>query len=76
MVLSSFKPVMVLKGRFSTGTKGNLLRKSLVVAQFSISIALIIGTIIVYNQMDFMRNRDLGFSKDQMLVMDSNGDTG
>jgi putative ABC transport system permease protein len=76
MVLSSFKPVMVLKGRFSTGTKGNLLRKSLVVAQFSISIALIIGTIIVYNQMDFMRNRDLGFSKDQMLVMDSNGDAG
>jgi putative ABC transport system permease protein len=76
MVLSSFKPVMVLKGRFSTGTKGSLLRKSLVVAQFSISIALIIGTIIVYNQMDFMRNRDLGFSKDQMIVMDSNGDVG
>ena len=76
MVLSSFKPVMVLKGRFSTGTKGSLLRKSLVVAQFSISIALIIGTIIVYNQMDFMRNRDLGFSKDQMVVMDSNDDAG
>lgn len=76
LVLSSFKPVMVLKGRFSSGAKGNLLRKSLVVAQFSISIALIIGTIIVYNQMDFMRNRDLGFSKDQMLVMDSNGDPG
>jgi putative ABC transport system permease protein len=53
-----------------------MLRKSLVVAQFSISIALIIGTIIVYNQMDFMRNRDLGFSKDQIIVMDTNGDTG
>ncbi|MES2064708.1 MAG: ABC transporter permease [Bacteroidota bacterium] len=76
MVLSSFKPVMVLKGRFSTGTKGNLLRKSLVVAQFSISIALIIGTIIVYNQMDFMRNRDLGFSKDQMVVISTNSDAG
>jgi putative ABC transport system permease protein len=76
MVLTSFKPVMVLKGRFSTGTKGSMLRKSLVVAQFSISIALIIGTIIVYNQMDFMRNRDLGFSKDQIIVMDTNGDTG
>ncbi|QHS57278.1 FtsX-like permease family protein [Mucilaginibacter sp. 14171R-50] len=75
-VLSSFKPVLVLKGRFSAGTKGNFLRKSLVVAQFTISIALIIGTIIVYNQMDFMRNRDLGFSKDQMIVMDSNGDRG
>ncbi|MDB5000413.1 MAG: transporter permease [Mucilaginibacter sp.] len=76
MVLTSFKPVMVLKGRFSTGTKGSMLRKSLVVAQFSISIALIIGTIIVYNQMDFMRNRDLGFSKDQIIVMDTNGDPG
>jgi len=76
MVLSSFRPVSVLKGRFSTGSKGSLLRKVLVVAQFSISIALIIGTIIVYNQMDFMRNRDLGFTKDQVIVMDSNGDPG
>jgi putative ABC transport system permease protein len=76
LVLTSFKPVMVLKGKFSTGTKGSMLRKSLVVAQFSISIALIIGTIIVYNQMDFMRNRDLGFSKDQTIVVDSNGDPG
>ncbi|WP_374949090.1 ABC transporter permease [Mucilaginibacter sp.] len=76
LVLSSFKPVMVLKGRFSTGTKGTMLRKSLVVAQFSISIALIIGTIIVYNQMDFMRNRDLGFTKDQVVVLDTNNDPG
>ncbi|MBK0381063.1 ABC transporter permease [Mucilaginibacter segetis] len=74
LVISSFKPVLVLKGRFSTGNKGSLLRKSLVVAQFSISIALIIGTIIVYNQMDFMQNRDLGFSKDQTIVLDTNGD--
>ena len=76
IVLSSFKPVMVLKGRYSTGTKGSLLRKSLVVAQFSISIALMIGTIIVYNQMNYMRNRDLGFAKDQMIVLDTNGDPG
>lgn len=76
IVLTSFKPVMVLKGRFSTGTKGNALRKTLVVAQFSISIALIIGTIVVYDQMDFMQNRDLGFSKEQTLVMDTNGDPG
>ncbi|MGF7037141.1 ABC transporter permease [Mucilaginibacter lappiensis] len=74
LVLSSFKPVMVLKGRFSGSNKGNVLRKTLVVAQFSISIALIIGTIVVYTQMDFMRNRDLGFSKDQMLVLNTNGD--
>ncbi len=75
LVLSSFKPIVVLKGRFSTGTKGILLRKGLVVAQFTISIALIIGTIIVYSQMKYMRNQDLGFNKDQMIILDSNGDS-
>jgi len=74
LVLSSFKPVVVLKGRFATGTRGILLRKGLVVAQFTISIALIIGTIVVYNQMNYMRSQDLGFSKDQMMVIDTNGD--
>ncbi|MBJ7879848.1 ABC transporter permease [Gelidibacter salicanalis] len=74
IVLSSFKPKTVLKGRFSTGNKGGFLRKGLVVAQFSISIALIIGTIIIYNQMQFMHNQDLGFSKEQTLVLQSNID--
>ncbi|PWK78870.1 putative ABC transport system permease protein [Mucilaginibacter oryzae] len=76
LVLSSFKPVMVLKGRFAGSKKGGALRKTLVIAQFSISIALIIGTIVVYNQMSFMQNRDLGFNKDQMLVLNTNGDAG
>ena len=76
LVLSSFRPIMVLKGRFSTGSKGILLRKGLVVGQFTISIALIIGTIVVYNQMKYMRSRDLGFSKDQVLVIDTHGDPG
>jgi len=74
LVLSSFKSVTVLKGRFATGTKGIILRKGLVVTQFTISIALIIATIIVYSQMRFMRSQDLGFSKDQMIVIDSQGD--
>ncbi|WPV02255.1 ABC transporter permease [Mucilaginibacter sp. cycad4] len=74
VVLSSFKPVVVLKGRFSGSKKGGALRKTLVIAQFSISIALIIGTIVVYNQMSFMQNRDLGFNKDQMVVLDTNDD--
>ncbi len=74
LVLSSFKPVSVLKGRFSTGTKGILLRKILVVSQFTISIALIISTIVVYLQMNFMRKQDLGFSKDQEMIINSNGD--
>ena len=74
LVLSSFKPIVVLKGRFVTGTRGIILRKGLVIAQFTISIALIISTIVVYNQMNFMQNQDLGFSKDQMMVIDTNGD--
>jgi putative ABC transport system permease protein len=74
LVLSSFRPVVVLKGRFSTSGRGIFLRKTLVVAQFSISIALIISTTIVYRQMNFMRNQDLGFSKDQVLIMDTGGD--
>jgi putative ABC transport system permease protein len=74
LVLSSFKPIVVLKGRFATGTRGIILRKGLVIAQFTISIALIISTIVVYNQMNFMQNQDLGFSKDQMMVIDTNGD--
>jgi putative ABC transport system permease protein len=73
-VLSSFKPIEVLKGRFATGSRGGLLRKTLVISQFAISTALIIGTIIVYSQMSYMRNRSLGFNKDQVLVVETNGD--
>ncbi|HTQ65367.1 MAG TPA: ABC transporter permease [Puia sp.] len=73
-ILSSFQPVIVLKGRFATSTKGILLRKSLVIAQFTISIALIIGTIVVYNQMNYMRSQDLGFNKEQKLIIDTHGD--
>jgi putative ABC transport system permease protein len=68
-VLSSFKPVNVLKGRFETSTKGNLFRKILVTVQFSISIALIASTIIVYNQLSFIRNKKLGFNKDNVMIV-------
>jgi len=73
-VLSAFKPITVLKGRFATGIKGIMLRKALVISQFTISITLITGTIIVYNQMQFMRNRDLGFNKDQVIVIKTHND--
>ncbi|HTF31088.1 MAG TPA: ABC transporter permease, partial [Flavitalea sp.] len=73
-VLSSFKPITVLKGRFSTSTRGIILRKGLVVAQFTISIALIIATIVVYNQMSYMRKQNLGFNKDQVMVVNTSGD--
>jgi putative ABC transport system permease protein len=74
LVLSSFKPVSVLKGRFSTGTKGLILRKGLVVFQFTISIILITATIIVYRQLNYMRSQDLGFSKEQTVVINTNYD--
>lgn len=73
-VLANFQPITVLKGRFSTGTRGMMLRKGLVIAQFTISISLMIATIIVYRQMNFMNNRDLGFNKEQMLVLETHGD--
>ena len=75
-VLSSFKPVLVLKGRYSSGNKGVFLRKALVITQFSISITFIVGTLVVYSQLDFMRQRPLGFNKDQLLVISNNGDPG
>jgi putative ABC transport system permease protein len=74
MVLASFQPVTVLKGRFASGNKGIMLRKGLVVAQFTISVALIIATIVVYNQLKYMRSQELGFSKDQKMIIDSQGD--
>ncbi|GEP97026.1 ABC transporter permease [Chitinophaga cymbidii] len=74
LVLSSFKPVTVLKGKLPAGGSALLLRKALVVSQFAISTGLIIATIIVYNQMRYMRTRNLGFNKDQILVMDTYGD--
>jgi putative ABC transport system permease protein len=58
LVLSSFVPITVLKGRFVSGSKGLILRKGLVVVQFTISIALIAATIIVYTQLHYMRNQD------------------
>lgn len=67
-VLSGFVPIEVLRGKFHKTTKGNKLQKTLVVAQFVISIALIAGTYIVYNQFSYMRNQDLGFNAEQNLV--------
>jgi putative ABC transport system permease protein len=69
-VLSSFNPVLVMKGNFSGSGRGSWLRNGLVVFQFSVSIALIAGTLIVQDQMRFLRNKQLGFDKDQMLVVE------
>lgn len=67
LYLSSFQPVKVLKGRFLGKTSHVNLRKVLVVAQFTISIVLIISTIIVYQQITFMQNQELGYEKDHVV---------
>lgn len=67
--LSAFQPANVLKGTFSTGVKGSLLRKILVVVQFTVSIILIIGTVTIYNQLSFIKNKELGFDKKQVIVI-------
>ncbi|MEO9022014.1 MAG: ABC transporter permease [Ginsengibacter sp.] len=67
--LSSFKPIEVLKGKFTTGSKSFGLRSSLVVFQFFISVGLIIVTIVVWQQMKFIQNRNLGYNKEQLLTI-------
>jgi putative ABC transport system permease protein len=69
LFLSAFKPIDVLKGTLSTGFKGGRLRSILVVVQFSISIFLIIGTIVIYNQLNYIQTRDLGYNRNQVLVI-------
>lgn len=69
LVLSSFKPIAVLKGRFSHSKKGILLRKGLVIGQFSITVALIIGSIVVMDQLRYMNKKELGFKMDHVVVI-------
>lgn len=67
--LSSFQPAAVLKG--SSGKSGSkILRKSLVTLQFAISMFMLIGTMVIYTQMQYIRNKDLGFDKNQMMQID------
>ncbi|HYE55422.1 MAG TPA: ABC transporter permease [Chitinophagaceae bacterium] len=72
-VLSGFQPVTVLKGAFKNTAGGQGLRKGLIVAQFIISVVLIAGTIIVYQQVSYMRNQQLGFNMNQTLVLKGAG---
>ncbi len=67
--LSGFQPIAVFRGVLSKGAKSSALRKVLVVFQFTLSVALIIGTGIVLRQIDYMKNKDLGFDKENMLVV-------
>jgi len=67
--LSSFRPVQVLKGTIATGFKSSWLRSSLVVFQFCISIILIIGTIVIYNQLEYIHTKKIGYHRQQVLVL-------
>ena len=68
-VLSSFNPIVVLKGKLSGGLRRSNLRNVLVVGQFTMSIFLIAATIIVFRQLNYIQTKNLGFNKDQMLIV-------
>jgi putative ABC transport system permease protein len=69
-VLSAFKPIDVLRGKFKSGKKGRNLRSGLVVFQFAVSVILIICTLVVNRQMDYMTSERLGFNKEQTVIIE------
>lgn len=70
LYLSSFQPVKVLKGTFRAGHFSSIPRKALVVVQFTVSVALIIGTIIVYKQIQYAKNRPIGYNREGLLLVE------
>ena len=73
-LLSSFNPLNIFSNNYSSGAGGSGIRKLLVLLQFSISIGLIIGTIVVHRQLTFIRNLDLGYQKDHLVYLPTRGD--
>ena len=74
--LSSYKPLQWIKNETKKGSSRSLLRSSLVIFQFAISIILIVSTFIIYHQMKYVQEKDLGFNKEQVIVIDKLYDTG
>ncbi|MCU0447751.1 MAG: ABC transporter permease [Microscillaceae bacterium] len=74
LILSAFNPVKVLKGKFFGNAQGIWLRKSLVVFQFTISIVMICCTWLIFSQLQYIRQKDLGFNREQLLVIPLNDD--
>lgn len=68
-LISNFKPIEVLKGRFQSSTKGLALRRGLIVAQFTLSIVLFIGAAMIYYQIEYIKDKDLGFNGSSILVV-------
>jgi putative ABC transport system permease protein len=71
MVMSGMRPAEVLKGKIQSSTRGVQLRRALVVFQFVISVSLVLGTLIVLNQLQYMQKQDLGFAKDEIFVINA-----
>ncbi len=74
LFLSGFRPITVLKGSIVAGKRGSMFRKALVVLQFALSIMLIIGTVVILNQVSLMKNKNLGFDKERVLSVRLEGD--
>jgi putative ABC transport system permease protein len=70
LVLSGFNPVVVMKGNFTGSTRGKWIRNGLVIFQFWISIVLLIGTLVIREQMSFISGKSLGFDKEQLLIVE------
>ena len=73
LFLSALKPVAVLKGMMDAGSKKSAMRRTLVIVQFAVSVILVIGTGLVYDQVDYIRNKRLGFQKEHVVVMPYGG---
>ena len=72
--LSAFSPIEALKGKLQLGKGGSIFRQAMVVTQFSISVFLIIGSIIIMNQMNYVKNMDLGYDKEQTVIVQINNE--
>jgi len=75
LFLSSFRPVKILKGNLKSGLKSSGFRKTLVVIQFSVSLLLIIGTGVIYKQLIYIKNRDIGYDKEHIIRITLRGES-
>lgn len=69
-VVSAMEPIQILKGKIQSGRGKSFLRNSLVIVQFGVSVVLIISTLVIYKQLDYMRDKKLGFDKDHLLIIE------
>ncbi len=72
-VLSAFEPVKTVRGKLGSGMKGRTLRTALVVLQFAIAVFMIVGVVVVVRQIDYLKNKDLGFNRERLVVVPARG---